>query len=201
MIVELFGLPGSGKSSLMQRIQGRPFVEAAPERGLKSALLRAAKRMAPYMPSSLALKREMRIAIGATRESPEFISASVKDYVNNLCMVAFGYRHAGGRTLYMDEGIVHRVVSFAVNYDLSIEKMLRLLDAFRSVVYLDTDMEECLRSIQRRNRHICKMDELDDAQLRRFLNRYRKYFDAINERYAFPRVTRENYEEIEKIIR
>lgn len=196
MILELYGLPGSGKSYYIRQLNGNRPIGVRGSSTTKEYLIRAAKRISTQLPASFALKRRIYEAIRDIPNEPIFFPRKRAMYVDNLCMLAFGYRHAGKRNLYLDEGIIHKLVSFAVNYGFPVETVMELLELFRGslegvhVIYLNVPLDECLKSIRKRDRHECEMDELDDAQLRRFLGAYQNYFSAINERYGHETVNR-----------
>lgn len=122
-------------------------------------------------------------------------------------MVAFGYKWSLNRNIYMDEGLIHRIVSFAVNYNFSIEQTFLIIDLFEkylkksTVIYLDVNIKDCLNGIKKRDRHICEMDELKDKTLEQYLNHFKIYFDAIYHRYGHMKITRENYKELKELLK
>lgn len=157
------------------------------------------------MPSSIRLKHKLNIICNDINITPLYIWKSKKYYINNLIMVAFGYKYAGNKRIFMDEGIIHRIVGFAVNYEMTMEKMFQLVNALNpyivlaTVVYLNVSPDECFKSIKSRDRHECDMDELDDESLKRYLICYAQYFEKINQKYNFIEITRDDYERIKKL--
>ena len=207
MIVEICGLPGAGKSFLIQQLNGSRIHDGKDGRKLLAFFIRIAKKAAVWMPSSLILKRKIKGALKDIPEQASFFPRKKSNYINKLAMLAFGYRWSGRNVIYVDEGIVHQVVSFAVNYNFPMEKVFGLLDVLRKymihteVIYLNVDLDECLKSIRKRNRHVCDMDELTGEQLRCFLSSYRKYFEAINQKYQYRTIGRDQYNEIKGIFK
>ena len=206
MIIELYGLPGSGKSYLIQQINGNKPIGMMTDNKVRQLLIGMMKKAAILAPSSILLKKQLKTVVYGAAEKPVYFEWKKQYYLDNLTMIAFGYRWSGKKNIFMDEGIVHRLVSFAVNYDLPVESVLAMVDTFRDylmnveVFYLDTDIEKCVESIQKRNRHGYKMDELTGDKLYCFVNNYRKYFDVITREYSYRTVTRDHYEEIKQLL-
>jgi len=205
MILELFGLPGSGKSYIIKKINDNKPIGAVSCNSLKNAIISILKRCSVYTPSSIRLRHKLDIIYKDINTTPLYIRRDARYYINNLLMVAFGYKHSGKKKIFMDEGIIHRIVGFAVNYELTIEKTIQLVEVFRAyidlatVVYLDVPEDECFKSIKSRNRHEHDMDELDDGALRNYLTSYKQYFEKIYQQYGFMRITRNDYERIKEL--
>lgn len=207
MIIEIYGLPGAGKSYLLQRLNGGKSTGIVSENWIKRVLIRFVKKIVIFTPSSCLLRKKIKSVIKNIPEIPVYYNRRKSCYINNLVMVAFGYHWAGHRSIYMDEGIIHRLVSLAVNYALPIEQLMELMDIFQDylnfaeVIYLNASIEECMDSIRKRNRHKVEMDELSDNDLRHLLSDYQKCFDAINKKYEYITVTRNDYEHLERLLK
>lgn len=207
MIIEIYGLPGAGKSYLLQKLNGGKSAGIVSENRIKRVLIRFAKKIVIFTPSSCLLRKKIKSVIKDIPETPVYYNRKKSCYINNLVMVAFGYHWASHRSIYMDEGIIHRLVSLAVNYALSIEQLMELMDIFQDylnfveVIYLKVGIEECMDSIRKRNRHKVEMDELSDNDLRHLLSDYQKCFDAINKKYEYITVTRNDYEHLERLLK
>ena len=202
MILELFGLPGAGKSYIIKKINNNKPIGAASCNSLKNAIISILKKCSVYTPSSIMLKHDLNIICRDINTMPLYIKRDVRYHINNLVMVAFGYKHSGKKMIFMDEGIIHRIVGLAVNYELTIEKTIEKFKPYidiATVVYLDVPEDECFKSIKNRNRHEYDMDELDDDALKNYLSSYRKYFEKICQQYRFMRITRNNYERIKEL--
>lgn len=195
MIIELFGYPGSGKTYAIQQVIGNNSTNVSTGYWNKKFGM-FFKKLAIWMPESIILRRKIRQLIKGINTHPIFFERKKNKYINNLALLAFGYHWAGKKNIYMDEGIVQRVVAFAVNYGMSAEQMLSLLNVFKkyiekaTVIYYDVEMTVCLNSIKIRNRHQCEMDTLDDSRLYYFMQCYAFYFNVINLHYRFIRCTR-----------
>lgn len=198
MIIELFGLPGAGKTFIINKIRGNAPVGVESENKLKKVVLKFVKKLSLLTPMCMKLRRKMVVLLNMSELKPLYIKNTVHSYIDNIVLVCFGYKYVK-RDLFMDEGILHRVVSFAVNYDLNSELVLNLVSILlpyiklANVFYLLCDEKECLDSISKRNRHICKMDELNEEDLFKFIHSYKIYFDLIEAKYNFATITRDNY--------
>jgi len=203
MIYELYGIPGAGKTTVINKVKGNNSVSYSRKTGIKGTLLSAAKIISAYLPAAMRYKRSIKMIIGKRKMTPVYTHASISHNINNIVMVAFGYKHLK-RTMYMDEGIFHRIMTFAINYNIGIEDTLSITEVFSDCMvgvkslYLKVPADECFKSIKRRNRHESEMDELDDKKLREFLSKYENYSEAIYARYGHTIITRENFEELKQ---
>ena len=116
-------------------------------------------------------------------------------------LVSFGYRHLRGN-VYMDEGLIHRIISMAVNYGVSDQDLFALIDLFDSVMkkvrsfYLNVSLDDCLQAISLRNRHECEMDELNEDQLLAYLRAYEHCCGIICNKYQHVIITRNYYRDM-----
>lgn len=203
MIYELYGVPGAGKTALINKVKGKDTISFKGALGIKDKLFSLLKIFVAYIPSSIAYKVAIKKIIGNRNLKAHYISSTVAHNINNIVMVAFGYKYLKGN-LYMDEGIIHRIMTFAINYDINIEDTLRLVDVFSDCMcnvksfYLKEPVALCFQSIKQRNRHESEMDEMEDEKLIIFLNEYEQYSEAIEKRYGHLIITRENFKDLIK---
>lgn len=78
-----------------------------------------------------------------------------------------------------DEGLVHTLVKFCAEFHLSDQVFLEIAAACgpfdemsRIVVHNGISVDDCIRSIRKRDRHICAFDELPEDLLRELLGEY-----------------------------
>ena len=107
----------------------------------------------------------------------------------------------------MAEGLVHRVVSTAVNFSWNSEIVELLIDALADYmtnvvpIYLNVDQTTCFQSIKARNRHENEMDELSDTDLVKFLEAYKALFDCIAKSKSYLTVNRDDYYKIRELAK
>jgi hypothetical protein len=201
MIVELCGLPGAGKTYLIKRIKGDAMICMTSDKAALNKIISVLKKISLIMPSSIMLRNKILSVLGTETFSPKYYDIRIKEYARNLSVVAFGYRYSQKRNLFMDEGIVQRIVNLSVNYDLPIEKTYELIDLVQdnlknvSVYYLDVGIEECKKSILSRDRRMYRFDEIRDERLDAILERYKYYFDLIVAKYDIKAIGRDDYQE------
>lgn len=200
MIVELYGLPGAGKTTIIKKYTGGSATSVSGKKGINKCLIKGLKMAAVYMPGSVHCKRQMASVLKSYTKA-KYISMPQRRILNSIALVAFGYKHMRG-TVYMDEGLTHRIISMAVNYGLSDKDVFRCMDFYKTLMenvkccYLDVPLDECIRSIVQRDRHECGMDELDEVILRKYLADYEHYCKIICEKYGHRIITREDYDRL-----
>lgn len=202
MIFELYGLPGAGKSFLISQLNGHRDIGLTSSNGVKNTIYTIVKKMSLVLPSSLVLRRKIVKACGEIPSKPKYLSQRKGHYIDILVMTAFGYKHLKSRNIYMDEGLIHRILGFVVNYDLSSKTLIDLMECLEPYINLskaaclDTTVDDCFQSIRSRDRHECEMDEMDDETLKKYLSDFQDRIMTINQRYNYLQVTRDNYEGI-----
>lgn len=198
MIVELYGLPGAGKTTFIKKITGGSATTISGESGLKKNFIQLAKRMALYFPSSLYYKRKMmKILYKYKKNIPKYTCTSLEHHMNNIVLVVFGYDRMHG-DIYMDEGLIHRILTMAVNYRILDNDVLELLNLFSNELskvecaFLQVPISICFESIRKRNRHECEMDEFDDNTLCEYLRDFEHYCHLVCKEYDHRIVYRSN---------
>ena len=140
----------------------------------------------------------MKLVLKAYKE-PQYVKRTKREQCNSIALVLFGYNHIQN-DIYMDEGIIHRTVTLAVNYGLSDHDFFTLIGIFGPVIkqikcfYLEISLQDAFRAIRKRNRHECEMDEFDDDELIQYLKAYEHYFRLVHNHFNHNIVTRNNYE-------
>lgn len=206
MIIELFGCPGCGKTYLIHELTGETNTVAMSNNRLKNVLIRLIKKASLYTPESRILYRKLSDCVKGQNHKGIYISRSVECFLKNIVLLAFGYKHIK-KDMYMAEGLVHRVVSTAVNFSWNSEIVESLIDTLSDYmtnvvpIYLDVDQITCFQSIRARNRHENDMDELSDKDLVKFLESYKVLFDCIVKSKSYLTVTRDDYYKIRELTK
>ena len=192
MVVECIGLPGSGKTYLMRSVEeellkrGIPCVNAG-ERSMRSMWWKAGKKV---------LHRTIFLDRGAREIRGRFLSSLEKEKplqsrygintderftVESAAIFVAAYRlmERSEKVYLFDEGLVHTIVKFCAEFHLPESVFLERVAACgpfdelsRIVVHNRISVDDCFRSIQKRNRHICAFDELPEELLRELLGEY-----------------------------
>ena len=137
MIIELFGLPGCGKTHLINEIRGNSPLALVSENRIKRIVIYFAKLLSSFTLESVFLRKKLMNVLSKQELHPIYLKKDYRKYIKNLVMLCFGYKHAGSKTLFMDEGIIHRVVSLAVNYNLEIDSVFLLIECLKKYVCIE----------------------------------------------------------------
>ena len=201
MVVECIGLPGSGKTYLLRSVEEElrkrkiPCVNAG-ERSMHSFLWKAGKKV---LHRTIFLDRNAREirdrmrkilaeAGGSRQESRVFplrsrygINTDERFTVESAAIFAAAYHlmERSEKVYLLDEGLVHTIVKFCAEFHLPDQVFLELVAACgpvdelsRIVVHNRISVDDCVKSIQKRDRHICAFDELPEEELRELLGQY-----------------------------
>lgn len=205
MIVELYGCPGCGKTYAIKAVTGEEKTIAMSNNLIKNGIIKLAKQMSLYTFSSIRLKRNLKKCVKNERNSAIYINRTVETYIDSIVALAFAYKYV--KNMWMAEGLIHRIVSMAVNFGYTEETVYKLLACLKAVminvkpVYLDVPISICFEGIKNRNRHECEMDELNDKMLMAYLESYRHLFECITDEYGYMKITRNSISVLEVMVK
>lgn len=202
MIIEAIGLPGSGKTFLFHElekefrsnsIRAYNFTELSRNNISVKIVVKLLLKFVSLKYICKKWKKELYDIL--SEELPyesKFDLYENPDYcVNYALMLLFIYRlfQNSKIVLLLDEGMYHNIVKLCADFDFSIrlsnkliEKCVllsRLNDSKHIVIYNIFPISETLLSIEKRNRHVSKFDELETTQLSKILDNYDKLNNAI----------------------
>ena len=211
MVIECIGLPGSGKTYLMELV-GKELdrrevdyvnVSANLMDRITWKLLRKIARALIYLSADARWLRDTLrkiLAEEGTLQSSTGIYKNEEYTIRSAALFAFLYhRMVRSHKLYLfDEGLVHTLVKFCADFRLSDETFRKMVTASergirssRIVILNEISEQDCLASIKARDRHICEFDELDTEQLTALLNEYQRLNEAYKENFRVLQVRRE----------
>ncbi len=211
MVIECIGLPGSGKTHLMNMLERElrrrdveyvnvsgqcmhNFFWKAGRKGARSLIYLdgGARKYRDQLRGILGREAEKKSSFGIY-DGPEYAikSAVLLDYL---------YRKmTESHKIYLfDEGLVHTFVKYCADARISgevFEKLIRAaekrLGPSRLVVYNECGVEECMRSILKRDRHTCEFDELESGRKEELLREYERLNEAYRRNRRVLAVNRE----------
>ena len=211
MVIECIGLPGGGKSYLMERLareleRGGYHCVNVSARSMTDPAFKAAKKL---MHAVIWMDDDAR----ALRDDMERVLSEEGPFQSRFglygdarwtqeaaaILTALYPRMMRSETVYLfDEGLIHTLVKFCADGLLkeeTLEKLCALTERRlpakgRIVVYNRISVEDCLRSIGERDRHICAFDELEGESLEEILRAYQTYSEDCAGRYGAVTVER-----------
>lgn len=197
MIVELFGSPGSGKTYAINEIHPGTRVKNNTTLGAFKEVLKAfVKCLLKFTPYAIRVRHDILQVVKHGKYIYKYKPVKISSYINNISMLAAVYKY-NKQDIFMDEGIIHRIIAMCINYDIDksvtqqiIERINYTLEDVKEL-YLYLPVNECLKSIIQRNRHECSIDELQGEQLNSFLTEYFTYCEYISEKFNYKKITRD----------
>ena len=181
IVIDLFGSPGTGKSTISSYFKEKynllDIKDWYINKFFGKIYLRLFLKL--YKCNKILRKKEEEIVkiLGSYNDyqniiSPEtnislFIKYMLFDYYLEL---------KNKKNAIIDEGIIHNCLILMVEYNVSLEKIEKIYKTLKidNIEYLGIylDKESCYKNIKKRNRKRCYLDFLDDDGLKEILNKW-----------------------------
>lgn len=189
MIIEINGLPGSGKSFFAEKIYKKYkrkiiYVSALEKNSWFRILTRVLSDCLFVLLSKKSAVKYLDYKYCAKRS--EFgTGIDIRSYLKRLLFLKFLYKlnAKSNRVIILDEGIVQVVCAIYAEYSIQKSEVVLLFndmptdqDGVISIIY-QCGIEKAIESIHLRNRHVCGIDMLNDDELRKM---FEKYIDIIH---------------------
>ena len=194
MIIELFGCPGSGKTYIVNKISNISIISGKQDDGLKGKIKGILKGMTKYLPTSIMLRRKVYKCLKFKSREGIFIYKSLDYYIQKINLLIIVYKCLHKKNIFMDEGVIHRIVSMDVNFNFSDTELCEVIKVYlpylenAKIFYVNESIDICISNIKKRNRHECDMDEFTESKLKKFIENYKYYFDLLQKEFfeCFP---------------
>lgn len=188
MLVEFFGVPGSGKTyyahlykeSLKQN--KKRYIDISRYNGMPF-WLKVFYKLADYVIKILPrYRKQVAEYKEVCRECPRealFIPFSLDYCIKDIVLYSFAntfFRHSR-RIIINDEGQLHRLIFLIVQFNCSIDLALEIYLSHKhdgTIRYVQTSSKQAFQNIKNRNRKVCPMDEMDDILLKNYINTFEK---------------------------
>lgn len=186
MMIEFYGIPGSGKSfyanQYKQKLseEGKAYIDLSRHSGM-SIWLKFFYKIADCVVCVLPKYRKefkhlQEACIGCSKE-PVYLPLSLKYCIEDIVLSLFLYDifRRVKCIVINDEGLLQRIATFAVNYNVDLCKLLFACDIKRrniDNVFINLPVSAAFDNIKKRNRHVCPMDELSENTLIAYLHAF-----------------------------
>ena len=186
MIVEYYGIPGSGKTYLANlykeqlKQEGKKFIDISRHSGMP-LWLKTFYKFADYIILILPKYRwQISAYIEVCKDSikePDFLPLSKQYCIRDIVIYSLVYdvfSHLNRITLN-DEGQLHRVLFLSVQFRVPLEYLMPVYQTFRhegSCRYVKTTSGKAIQNIKHRNRKVCEMDEMKEEVLRDYIKAF-----------------------------
>lgn len=198
MIIELIGLPGSGKTYIANQIIDKVYNKRAinvTEWSRTTFEGRAIKKiiylMSNVCPEIKNYKDNIYRIVGS--RYPKSLFGLYDDFENCIDMFSVTlyterkYLKKSGVYLF-DEGSLHSISKLYGDFDIESDVVIRLVQYCLKVLDIKSDqiifnhisVDDDIKSIKMRNRNACRFDRLSDEHLGKILTRYYQSCEIIN---------------------
>lgn len=194
MVIEFMGMPGVGKTYLAdaliknvdkKSVKAVNLVEMSRHNTFYKVYFRFLRVLTKILPNYKKLRYELAQFVKPyANKNAAFNDIYIDSYVNTLIMYKLLHdKYDSSKNLYiLDEGIVQQLVNMKVNYDIdddTVKNIISAVDKRIDLVYILASFDITIASIEKRNRHVCYIDELKDEQLKAFLEKYNESCEAL----------------------
>ena len=196
MVIEMNGLPGSGKSYFVERA-----VAALKENEICAENMAVTEKKMIWMvvqkiQSVLLLHRAckdkelLRLREKyRNRKARYAVTISFDSYLKRLLYLTeyYKYLQSKQKRYLFDEGIYQVMTAMAVDFDMESKELLylwkRIKENDRDVIsiWYHIEIETCMDSLKKRNRQVCDIDRLKEEKLREMLKKYEAVFQFLYE--------------------
>lgn len=184
MIVEYLGIPGSGKTYYKKLYieqlskEKVEWVDISRWKGMPLCLklfYKIADYSIFFIPKYRKLFKLYKEASIIKSDNSKYFPLSFETCLRDIVQTSFLHDFFGKWKCVVlnDEGQLQRIVTLSVQYEVSIEDLMRVYLAEKHIeetriVKISTDDAFC--NIKARNRHDCEMDEISNDMLKGYLN-------------------------------
>lgn len=187
MVIEFYGMPGSGKTTFANEIvKKKPcnisWINVVHKSRTSIGYKVYIKLMEMVAVNDKDYKKNNDKILDIVRDyrdvPAKFNEGYIDSYVKVIAFNLWLYKrmYSKQKIYIFDEGIVQQIINMCVNYDLdtvTAEKLVNYLSCGQeSRIFYETSVECTEKSIMKRNRHVCFIDELTGQELREFLDKY-----------------------------
>ena len=184
MIVEFLGIPGSGKTYNKQlyikqlKNAKRERIDISRWKGMPFCL-KLFYKFSDYsiflFPKYRRLFKLYKDACVVKSDSSKYFPLSFDTCLRDIVQASFLHDFFGkwNRIVLNDEGQLQRIVTLAVQYEVEIEDLMSVYLAEHhpeETMFVEISTDDAFCNIKTRNRHDCKMDEMNDDMLKNYLN-------------------------------
>lgn len=180
MIVELFGAPGSGKTTICNQLEEESVAVNVMDRYREHTI---GKIYMHFFWKTFFFKKNIKKKYNYLMAIFDNAGYSSKDLRELITFIMFTYfleeKFAySEKKLIFDEGVVHYMIALYAEYGIDIDTLNKVKSILSiptiSVIGLDICKENILRNIKKRNRHRTKMDSLSDSEMSKLVDRYQE---------------------------
>lgn len=195
MIIELFGLPGSGKSFYCNQLEQNNFfkdiMKFYRENFFGKVLLHLVIEFCLLDKKFKKIYKDIFNFINDNNVNVLSGKNDIELYVKYMIFIYFIEVNKKKKNIIIDEGIVHYCMVLYAEYSVEMEKCIKILEYFDSKKYKDCkkvyrvscDIETAIIRSKKRNRKRAPIDFIEGKQLYDILSRYNDFIKNVSYRY------------------
>lgn len=186
MIVEFFGIPGSGKTyqanlyKQQLQLEGKKYLDISRFSGMP-LWLKLCYKLADFailvLPKYRKQIAEYREACYDCLAEPAFVPISLDYCIKDIVLYSLVYDVFGNsrNIILNDEGQLHKIIVLIVQYCCPIDEVMKIYLSHKhriEIKHIKTSLNKAFNNIKQRNRNVCPMDKMDDDKIIEFLRKF-----------------------------
>lgn len=197
MIAELYGLPGSGKSTTCNKLKETKELDDImffyKEKLLGKIIYHLFLILFPINPKLNKVYKKINNKLSKYLNNKNKIDASVPlslyiKYIVFIFYIENKYAHKKNKGICIDEGVIHLCIAIHAEFDVPISLLDDIIEITsgalnRKLVRVDCSIEDAIIRMKKRNRKRAPIDYLDEHQLKELLKDYKKAEEYFNDKY------------------
>ncbi|GEM_PF-6492600 len=185
MIVDLFGIPGCGKTFYSKDLRKRmikadlPCVDISRFNGMP-LWLKICYKLADFAICLLPKYRKQKkviksLFISCENVKSKYVPFSLDYCINDIVLSTLIHDICNKLKIFCvnDEGQIQRYVFLMIQFGIPFDRLFSVYKQYNDnsfTIYLMSNVECAFSNIKNRNRHVCPMDEISDDILKMYLN-------------------------------
>lgn len=193
MVVEFFGIPGSGKTFQANLFKKKlrhnriKYIDFSRHSGMP-LWMKIFYKMTDYailvLPKYRKQIAEYKEVCKDCPKAPAFISFSLDYCIKDIVLYSFvnDMFRQSETIIVNDEGQLHRVIFLIVQFNCPFDQVFDLYLSHKhneTIRYVQTSSEQAFQNIKNRNRKVCPMDEMDDNLLKEYINTFARVCEEV----------------------
>lgn len=193
MVIDIIGAPGSGKTTVCNRIKNSlrrrsiPYIDMTGRKNTPfqiKVFIRLCMIWIYLSPMYRSIYNEIEVKLAQyPKESNKYFYSNLGSIMRDVVRHVFAHKLFEKNNIYLlnDEGVLHKMLPISIQHGVPVNVLVEIYKSFNmdlKLILVDSDIEQVFTNNIRRNRHDCDYDNMNEVELRNYLA---AYYDVLNQ--------------------